>query len=60
MRYERDDLDRAAAYLRQASEYYELVGSAYRATNYALLVDLYNALGDVERARGCSRGLEDA
>jgi LuxR family maltose regulon positive regulatory protein len=55
--YERDDLDQAARYLRQASEYYELVGSWYRVQGYALLVDLYQALGDVETARGVLRKL---
>jgi LuxR family maltose regulon positive regulatory protein len=49
--YERDDLDQAAQYLHQASEYYELVGSWHRVTSYARLTDLYHALGNVEAAR---------
>jgi LuxR family maltose regulon positive regulatory protein len=52
VQYERNDLDWAAVNLNKAAEYYELVGSWYRVRGYALLVDLHQALGEVEGALG--------
>jgi LuxR family maltose regulon positive regulatory protein len=58
MQYERNGLSQAAEYLHKATEYYELVGSWSRARGYALLVDLHQALGDVEAALGYWRKLK--
>ena len=49
---ERDCENRAGSLSR-----YELVGSAYRAKGYALLVDLYQALGDLRTATSCLQKL---
>jgi LuxR family maltose regulon positive regulatory protein len=56
--YERNDLDQAAKGLNQATEYYELVQSWSRVDSYALLVDVHQALGDVEAALGYWRKLK--
>jgi LuxR family maltose regulon positive regulatory protein len=44
--------------LHQATEYYELVQSWYRMDSYPLLVDVHQALGDVEAALGYLRKLK--
>jgi LuxR family maltose regulon positive regulatory protein len=49
--YERNELDEAARHIRPSTEYYELVRSRYRVRGYALLVDLYRALGEIDAAR---------
>jgi LuxR family maltose regulon positive regulatory protein len=56
--YERDELDEAARHIHPSTEYYELVGSRYQVQGYALLVDLHQALGEVETARECLNKLE--
>jgi len=58
VQYERNDLHRAAKNLHKATDYYELEGSWYRVRGYVLLVDLYQALGQVETALGYLRRLE--
>jgi len=50
VQYERNDLEQAAANLHKATEYYELVGSWSRVHSYARLVDLHQAIGDIEGA----------
>jgi LuxR family maltose regulon positive regulatory protein len=49
VQYERNELDQAAVNLNKASDYYELTQSWLRLQNYGYLVDLYHALGDVEK-----------
>jgi len=58
VQYERNDLSQAAEYLYKATEYYELVQSWSRVQGYALLVDVHQALGDVEAALGYWRKLK--
>jgi LuxR family maltose regulon positive regulatory protein len=50
---ERDELDEATRHIRPSTEYYELVGSRLQVQGYALLIDLYRALGESEAAREC-------
>jgi LuxR family maltose regulon positive regulatory protein len=50
--YEWDNLVQVAEYLSKSSEYYELVGSFARVKSYLFLVDLHQALGEVEKALG--------
>jgi LuxR family maltose regulon positive regulatory protein len=52
LHYEWNDLNQAAMYWRKSREYYELVGSTNRVSNYLHLVDMHYALGDVEKALG--------
>jgi LuxR family maltose regulon positive regulatory protein len=56
--YEMNDLTQATEVLNQCTAYYELVRSQSRISGYLLLVDLYQALGDVETALGYLRKLE--
>jgi LuxR family maltose regulon positive regulatory protein len=52
LHYEWNNLVQAAEYLSKSCEYFELVGSWYRVSTYLHLVDLHQALGDVEKALG--------
>ncbi|MFC1923489.1 LuxR C-terminal-related transcriptional regulator, partial [Chloroflexota bacterium] len=52
LHYEWNNLDQAARYWRKSGEYFELVGSYHRVSNYFNLVDLHQAMGDVEKALG--------
>ena len=52
VQYEMNDLAQAAVCLSQACKFYELVESRYRVNGYLLLVDLHQALGEVEIALG--------
>jgi LuxR family maltose regulon positive regulatory protein len=52
LHYEWNNLDQAARYWRKSGEYFELVGSYHRVSNYLNLVDLHQAMGDVEKALG--------
>jgi LuxR family maltose regulon positive regulatory protein len=52
VQYERDQLNRAAGTLKKACDYFELAQSWQRLANWAHLVDVYLALGDIDRALG--------
>ncbi len=56
--YERNELSRAARCIESATEYYEKVQSWNRISGYLLLVDLYQALGDVDTALAYLRKLK--
>jgi LuxR family maltose regulon positive regulatory protein len=58
VQYERNQLDQAARNLSRATDFYELVQSWYRVRSYVHLLDLYQAMGDVEAALGYLRKLE--
>jgi LuxR family maltose regulon positive regulatory protein len=48
VQYERNNLERAAEYLYKANEYYELVQSYFRVYSYGDLINLHQALGNIE------------
>ena len=52
LHYEWNNLGQAARYWSKSREYFELVGSWHRVGTYFQLVDLHQALGDVEKATG--------
>jgi len=58
VQYERNHLDQAAKNLSRAADFYELVQSWYRVRSYVHLVDLHQAMGDVEAALGYLRKLK--
>ena len=55
---ERNHLDQAAKNFCRATDFCELVQSRYRVRSYVHLVDLYQAMGDVEAALGYLRKLK--
>ncbi|MCJ7660894.1 MAG: LuxR C-terminal-related transcriptional regulator, partial [Anaerolineales bacterium] len=52
LHYEWNNLDQAARYWRKSIEYFEFVESYHRVSHYLNLVDLHQAMGDVEKALG--------
>jgi len=56
--YEMDDLTQAAEYLDKCTAYDELVQSQVRMLDYALLIGLHQALGDVDAALGYLQKLD--
>jgi LuxR family maltose regulon positive regulatory protein len=52
VQYEQNELDQAVANMKKARDYFEIARSWMCIEIYAYLVDLYSALGDVDKALG--------